>query len=156
MRILVFSDTHGKINSAIKIIEGQKQVNLIVHLGDLVKDAQDIQAIFKDIRVEFVSGNNDIYDYVDNEKIISIGNKKLLITHGHKYKVKRSMDDLVKRGLELNVDAVLFGHTHKSYENIVNNILYFNPGSLTLPVIKPSYGLIEILNDKVNSMICNI
>lgn len=153
MKILVFSDTHGKINSAINIIESHKNIDLIIHLGDLVRDAQDIEAI-ADTRVEYVAGNNDFYTNVPTEKIIEVGGKKLLLAHGHTYRVKHSLQLLMEEGQNNSVDAVLFGHTHKSHEEHIYNILYFNPGSLTYPEGYPSYGLIEIIDDKICSMIC--
>ena len=156
MKALIFSDTHGKINSAIKIIEQHKQVDVIIHLGDLIKDARDIQSIFKDIKVEFIAGNNDLFSNVPNEKTINLGTKKVFIAHGHTYRVKYGLDEIIKKGNELGADGVLFGHTHCTYENIIENALYLNPGSLTFPCRGPSYGLIEVIDNKMYSMICNV
>lgn len=156
MKALVFSDTHGKINSAVKIIEMHKDVDLIIHLGDLVRDAEHLQSIFKDIRVECVSGNNDFYQNHPNEKIIEFDNKKLFLTHGHDYRVKYGFEDLFKKGRELKIDGVLFGHTHRAHEEIVDNILYFNPGSISLPLKTPSYGIIETRGNKLYSVICSL
>ena len=155
MKILVLSDTHGKINFAVDMIKKQNP-DMIIHLGDLVRDAEDLLTVFKDIKMENVAGNNDFYIKMPSEKIIIIQNKKILLTHGHNYKIKHGLDDLIIKGQKEEVDIVLFGHTHRTYESIENNILYFNPGSLTLPYEKPSYGLIEIKNNKIYSMICNL
>ena len=155
MKIVVFSDTHGKINSAIDIINKQNP-DMIIHLGDFVRDAEDLRSVFTDIKIEYVAGNNDFYMNVLSEKIISIQNKKILLTHGHNYRIKHGLESIIIKGQQEEVDVVLFGHTHKAYENIENNILYFNPGSLTLPYEKPSYGLIEIKNNKIYSMICSL
>lgn len=155
MKVLVFSDTHGRIGSAIDIIKSQSSVDLIIHLGDLVKDAKDIQSVFTSIKVVYVPGNNDLFIAQESEKVIDVKGKKLLLTHGHKYRVKQGLAEIIKKGKELKVDGVLFGHTHKAYEEIIDNILYFNPGSLTFPYDIPSYGLIEVKEDKLYSMICS-
>ena len=156
MKALVFSDTHGKINYVIKIIESHKKVDLIIHLGDLVRDAEHIGSIFNGIKVECVAGNNDFYENHPFEKIIEFDNKKLLLTHGHEYRVKYGYDDLIRKGKESKTDGVLFGHTHKAHEDIIDNILYFNPGSISFPLKSPSYGIIETREGKLFSMICRI
>lgn len=156
MKALVFSDTHGKINTAIKIIQSHQKVDLIIHLGDLVRDAEHLQSIFKDIKVECVAGNNDFYEDHPKDKTIYFDNKKLLLTHGHEYRVNYGYEGLIKKAKDSEIDGVLFGHTHRAHEEIVDNILYFNPGSISLPFKKPSYGIIETRGDKLYSMICSL
>jgi putative phosphoesterase len=121
-----------------------------------VRDAEHIQAAFKNIKVECVAGNNDFFGNYPEEKVINFDNKKLLLTHGHEYRVNHSYDGLIKKGKELKIDGVLFGHTHAAHEQIIDNILCFNPGSISLPVRNPSYGIIETKGDKLYSMICRL
>ncbi len=155
MKIVVLSDTHGKINTAINIIEQQKP-DMIIHLGDLVRDAIDLENIFKEIKIEYVAGNNDFYTNAPYEKELNIENKKILIIHGHKYRVKYGIDDIILKAKNERLDSILFGHTHESYEYTKDGILYFNPGSLTLPRSNKTYGLLEVRNGNIYSMICNI
>lgn len=155
MKILVFSDTHGRINTTINLIKAQNP-DMIIHLGDLVKDAEDLNSVFNDIRFEYVAGNNDFYSNVPYEKIINIDNKKIFITHGHKYRVKYGLDDIISKGETEKVDCILFGHTHEGFERMENNILLLNPGSISIPRNNPSYGLIEIKNNEIYSMLCEL
>lgn len=155
MKILVFADTHGKINSTLKIIQEQKKVDMIIHLGDLVRDAEEVE-VATGIKTESVCGNNDVFSKEPYQKTLVLGQKKFLITHGHKEKVKQGLEELIREGQQSDVDAVLFGHTHKSHQEIINGILYFNPGSMTHPQDYPSYGIIEIKEGKLYHMICKL
>ena len=82
-------------------------------------------------------------------------NKKIMITHGHRYGVKYGLERLYFSALENEVDIVLFGHTHISLNEKYDNILFFNPGSLTHPRLlsKGSYGIIEISDSDIISKI---
>lgn len=146
MNILVFSDSHGNAYNMKKIISSDNNVNLVIHLGDFVKDALRIKEEFSRINVEFVSGNNDWFSCYPSEKLLFIGKRKVLITHGHSYNVKKDYLRLVLRGEETQADLVLFGHTHTADEFYEGGRLYLNPGSIGLPGGggPPSYAKIEI------------
>ena len=47
-RILVLSDTHRKVSLALRVIPAIKP-DAIIHLGDMVSDAEEIEAYFPDI-----------------------------------------------------------------------------------------------------------
>lgn len=153
MKVLVFSDSHGYTSKMINIIRDSKNVDLLIHLGDTVKDAEEIAEIFSSIRVEYVSGNNDWYSREPNEKLLILEGKKLLITHGNAYAVKNGYKRIIQRGVDLQVDAILFGHTHIAYEGLHDNILLVNPGSISLPVggQLPTYCILDITNKGINS-----
>jgi len=130
---------------------------MIIHLGDIIRDAEDLQILYPHLPVEYVCGNNDFNRTVPYEKILDVKERKILITHGHLYRVKYEYDTIVDRGLALNVDAVLFGHTHEPYEEHRSGISVMNPGSTSIPKFgRPSYGVIEIDNGKIATCICGI
>ena len=60
MLILVISDTHGRITNAVNTIEKLKP-DYILHLGDVVRDVEDLEAIFPSKDIIAVSGNNDFW-----------------------------------------------------------------------------------------------
>lgn len=149
MKILVLSDTHGKIDKSLKIIEKNK-IDLIIHLGDYSSDAKDIANI-TGLEVLSVKGNCDFNDKETNEElIVTIKNKKMLITHGHLYNVKVEYNSIYYRAKEVNADLVLFGHTHRPflYEG---EIIMFNPGSIEYPYYseEAGYGIIEISSEDI-------
>jgi len=132
MKILVISDTHGVVATAEKIIKKyEKNIELCIHLGDLIRDAVYLRNRFPNLKFEIVRGNNDFSLDYPSEKILHLNNKKILITHGHMYSVKSTYDMLVNHGKSFGVDAVFFGHTHQQEEFYTDNILFMNPGSLT-------------------------
>ena len=155
MRILVFSDTHGRIDEALFIMK-HLETDIIIHLGDVLKDAYDIDAL-TDARVYYIAGNNDFFSGISTERIVEIEGFKLLLTHSHDYGTKDKKEKLVKRAKEENCDAVLFGHTHKSFNETIDGILVFNPGSTSKPRgDKKSYGVIEIEDGKMKAAVCPI
>lgn len=150
MKILVFSDSHGKLETIFEILK-MEEYDLIIHLGDNSDDGIIISNVV-DKKVYIVKGNCDYYDIENKlEDLIEINGKKIFISHGHEYDVKNNYDRIYYRGLEIKADLILFGHTHTPYIKKEENIQLFNPGSISLPNIgnKPSYGIIEIKNSKI-------
>ncbi|PKM50921.1 MAG: hypothetical protein CVV02_09400 [Firmicutes bacterium HGW-Firmicutes-7] len=147
MKILVISDTHRHIRNVIDLMSKITDVDRIIHLGDLVADAQDIESIYGKIPIDYVSGNCDFYETnAPKEKVISLFGKNILLTHGHYYDVKSGYKEIGLIAMQKQVDAVLFGHTHVPYIGYVNDLVLMNPGSISEPRRgrMPSYGLLEI------------
>lgn len=155
MKILVFSDTHGQVNSMTEIIKNNSDVDLIIHLGDYVRDALQMVELFKEKQFEIIKGNNDFNSNLSNEELLVLQDKKILITHGHSYNVKSNYISLIKKGQNLEADAVLFGHTHCPEESNIGSMLLFNPGSLSKPFgkYKKTYGLLRIKKGILSSEI---
>ncbi|MDI6619611.1 MAG: metallophosphoesterase [Clostridiales bacterium] len=132
MRIGVFSDTHGDTYALKKAIEKTGEADLLIHLGDYCRDAESVS---KELKREIicVKGNCDFNPYVKTDKIITVEGKRILLTHGHKYSVKYDYTDICFKAIEEKVDAVFFGHTHFAEAFEKDNILFLNPGSLSLP-----------------------
>ena len=112
MKILVFSDSHGRCEKMINIVSEFKaknaMLNYIVHLGDLVRDAKYLQEKFPDIPVLYVYGNGDFsFDRKDQEKEFEIGGKKFFILHGHTRNVY-SFDSLKFIAEQKDYDIFLF------------------------------------------------
>ena len=152
MKILVISDTHGIIvESVINFLKNENNIDLLIHCGDKYDDGPKIAYLLGLTDFYRVVGNTD-YGVKNGETHIKvvIENKKFLITHGHFENVKDGLDELKCLAQAENADIVLFGHTHTSYDEIDNNIIYFNSGSPVLPRgCKASYGIIEICGDNI-------
>ena len=159
MKILVISDTHGDIENAEKLIRRSNGINLIIHLGDYFRDAQRLSDMFPEIPFEYIYGNSDfMIGDIPAEKSLEYCGKKIFITHGHRYSVKWDYDKLSKKAEEMNVDLLLFGHTHVA--DLIKNGKYYlvNPGSISDPRddTNESYAIIEIEEDKVKPTIMYI
>jgi len=152
VKILVISDTHNNLKNANIIIDKIKdKINLIIHLGDNIEDARILENKY-DIDFEYIAGNCDCnYDFSENCKIIKYNNKNIFITHGHRYNVKYELDTLYDKAVKKKADIVLFGHTHEPSIEYIYDILFLNPGSLSLPRGKYecTYGVIDISENGV-------
>lgn len=129
MRIAVVSDTHGIIEPFIESVKNIENVELIIHLGDMVHDAKEIRKMI-DIPVKMVRGNNDYYD--ENtpwSELIRLNNYKFYLTHGHFEKVNFGVTTLLYKALEVEADMVLYGHTHKYFYDEIEGVKILNPGS---------------------------
>lgn len=159
MKILVISDTHGDTNKAEEAIRSNKEINLIIHLGDYFRDAQKLSGMFPDIPVEYIYGNSDfMVENVPAEKMLEVCGKKIFITHGHRYSVKWDYGRLYKKAEELKADMILFGHTHVPEIIEKDDVFLLNPGSTSDPRDESdeSYAIIDIVGDKVVPKICYI
>lgn len=145
MRILVISDTHKKLNHVIDLLSGDHRFDHIIHLGDLVSDARDIESVFE-LPVTCVRGNCDYYELEARaEEVLEIGGIRIMACHGHLYHVKASLHGLRKAIDERDMDVVLYGHTHKSKIEYHGDGIIMNPGSIGLPRDgAPSFGVIHI------------
>lgn len=154
MRIAVFSDTHGFLQSIDTALEIAGPVDLVFHAGDISSDADYIREAYR-YRVYGVSGNCDTFSDYPGERLVKLEGKKILITHGHAYRVKYGYDKLLNRAKELSADVVVFGHTHCPEIIKAKGILIINPGSLALPRRgkRPTFGILEISEGEIKSSI---
>ncbi len=143
-RILVMSDTHGHKTNIKKALQKFAEVDCIIHLGDYTRDAEYIKTLTNK-RVYSLKGNCDIGAAARQEIMISMGGVKILALHGHNQAVKSSLLSLDLYAAEKGADLVLFGHTHIPVEELYQNIILYNPGSLGEPRgRKPTVGIVTI------------
>lgn len=148
-KILVVSDTHGYTGNLDKVIEENRNVDLMIHLGDVCNDENYIAAKLH-YPVKFVRGNNDwSYDLPD-KLIMNIQGHKIFATHGHRHNVYYGVDMLVWTALEQECDIIMFGHTHAPMIDEGAEYTIINPGSLTYPRQsghQPSYIIMNMFDD---------
>lgn len=143
MKILVFSDSHGKVNPMRAIAE-KEAPDLILHLGDYESDCA---AAFSGFRVVKVRGNCDFGSSEETERFLDFGTEKIWMTHGHKYQVKCGLGSLIKRGEEQGASLILYGHTHRRYLLETARYTVLNPGTPD-----QSYGVIRLEGGKIVSV----
>lgn len=132
MKILIVSDSHGRIYNFSKIIDKVGPLDMVIHLGDFEGHEDEIE-LLSNCTTQFISGNNDFFSSLDKEKVISIGGYTVFMTHGHRYGVNSGIDRLVCIGKEHGANIVMFGHTHKPLLEKVDGIYVVNPGSISQP-----------------------
>ena len=145
-RILVVSDTHGRVDNVIRLMENVP-FDKIIHLGDTVRDALLLGKAFHKCELFCIRGNNDPFGPAA-ESVIEICGKKIFICHGHTYSVSSDLLRLSLAASEKGSTLALFGHTHRKENTEYSGVRLFNPGSATLPRDgKASVGIIEIDED---------
>ena len=144
MKLLVISDIH-EIKTNLGIIkEKYKEFNCdkLVVLGDLYYNNNptndyDINYV-KDFLEEFkdnlicLKGNCDskideminTFPLIHELGVIPLSNKNIYLTHGHIFN---------DTNWKYQNTILLFGHYHYPFIKEVNNIIFINPGSISLP-----------------------
>lgn len=154
IRIGVISDTHNHWQVAYQALLKLGKLDLVCHGGDMYQDGVKIgEKLGVDTKV--VGGNCDFGMNLPAEQVFEAGGKKILLTHGHKFRVKTTYQSLLYKACEVGADVVIFGHTHVPANFTQEDILFFNPGSIVIPRgnSKPSFGLLEITNENVAAKI---
>ena len=136
MRILLISDTHGKIERALEIFQKlrtEAPIDMIVHCGDFYEDAREIGARLG-VRVLSVKGNCDgCFDEAEGSAILETEAGDIFVTHGHMQDVNFNMQKLFYTALDNGCVGAFFGHTHRSVNVETGGVTIVNPGSLTKP-----------------------
>ena len=157
MRIGIMSDTHGELELARQAIAQMGKVDLILHAGDTYAD---LVKLSKDTDIEMlgVRGNIGHPDEGPAERILDLSGFKIFLVHGHHYDVKHSLMRLYYRAKELEVDVVVYGHTHLAMSAYEDNILFVNPGSVGFPrgKYKNSYAILNLEDENLKAEILEI
>jgi len=121
LKIGVISDTHGLFRpEAEKRLAG---VDHIIHGGDIGRP--DVLVALRRIApVTAIRGNVDTGDWAGNyadTELVRLAGRSIYVLHD----LKKLPIDPVADG----IDVIVSGHSHKAAIEIVNGILYLNPGS---------------------------
>ena len=144
MKALIFSDSHGNTGAMQRIIEKEKDINYIIHAGDIFSDVKELMMLYPRKNFIYVIGNNDLF--VKDEptaRFFELFGVKIFLTHGHRENVKYGMYKLYMTAREKGASLVIFGHTHQKFMEEEYGITLFNPGAAS-----SSYGILEINEGK--------
>ncbi|MCU0652376.1 MAG: metallophosphoesterase [Candidatus Omnitrophica bacterium] len=162
MRIGVISDTHIPDRASqipAQILEDFKNVDMVIHVGDLVDLVvlDQLRSVCKNVVA--VWGNMDPYEVreqLTEKEIIKAGSHRIGVMHGFG-SPGRLIEFLTEKFKNDAVDIIIFGHSHLPCNEKRGDILFFNPGSPTDKIFSAvnSYGMIEV-NDTVEAKIIEI
>lgn len=167
----VVSDTHipdRVVELHPDLLPGLKEagVGLIFHAGDISSQGT-LDTLGQAAPVEAVRGNRDIFTprSLPLERRLTFNGVEVLLTHGHGslrhylwdkgiYALKGYVFDRYQRYLAAVAGTsrvVVFGHTHRPENRLIDGTLFFNPGSAgpNYDASQPSYGLLRIRPDGV-------
>ncbi|MCR5479756.1 MAG: YfcE family phosphodiesterase [Ruminococcus sp.] len=157
MRVVVFSDTHGNIAAADKIVSDNISCDHFIFLGDGISEVEILRSKYPDKSFFFVAGNCDKCS-APTSMVIELFNTRILLTHGHLYDANNGTDKLIKLAKKEKAAYVLFGHTHKRYNKEEHGIYLLNPGSVSLPKddLPPSCAFMDITPFGISCMIIDL
>lgn len=155
-KILVVSDSHGRMEHLEKVIKNVDNVNMLIHCGDIQGDEERLRSLcYYPVRV--VRGNSDYSSKNQNFIVVEVLGHKIFVTHGHLYEVYWGLERLTYAALEQGCDIALYGHTHVPEVIYGDDVTIANPGSISRPRqynYKPSYMIMEIDDEgEVNYLI---
>ena len=155
MRLAGFSDTHGNTNLMPQAVR-RMQPDILVHLGDHIRDSRLLASEFPSIPLYAVPGNCDFASREQDTLEFFAGPVKVFATHGHRYYVKSTMDSLLNAAHFSGAQLVLYGHTHIARIDYYGGMTVVNPGTSGLGP-QPSFALIEIgADDRISAKILPI
>jgi putative phosphoesterase len=131
MKIGVISDTHNYFDPQIPVLFAG--VKHILHAGDIglpwvILELEQIAP------VTAVLGNNDAGLSYQETEVIKLAHRKFLIHHI--VDVNRPSETVSRQITRERPDVVVFGHSHKPFNQVMGKTLYFNPGYAG----KPRFG----------------
>ncbi|WP_164216884.1 metallophosphoesterase [Virgibacillus sp. YIM 98842] len=139
-KVLILSDSHG-LTAEITKIKERHQLKHMIHCGDseLEMDAAELDNFYK------VGGNCDLDPKYPSEQVFTLEGVRFFIVHGHLHQVKTGLLPLSYRAKEEKADVVCFGHTHIAGVENVENQLFINPGSISMPRSRreKTYAILE-------------
>ena len=157
MRAIVLSDSHGDTASLERAIAsvGEKNIDMIIHLGDIARDTDYLEMMYYPVKVVSVLGNNDFLRGGDHERVIEFDSHKILICHGHTLGVSYGTQKLETLARQKGCEAALFGHTHtSSLKKCDDGLIVLNPGSVSRPRGgRPSFAVLETEGGKLKAAI---
>ena len=118
MRLAILSDTHGLLRP--EVTELLKSADAILHGGDINR-----QSIVDQLRqyapLYVVRGNNDKEwaERLPHDLTVTLGGVTFFLVHNKK-EVPADLS---------GVDAVVFGHSHRYFQEERSGVLWLNPGS---------------------------
>ena len=155
MILAVFSDTHGSTAGMAAAVR-RVRPDILVHLGDHIRDTAVLEREFPDLPLHAVPGNCDFAAREPDPDIFFAGPVKVFATHGHRYSVKLGLDGLLNAAHFSGAGLVLYGHTHIARIDYYGGMTVVNPGTSGLGA-KPSFALIEIgADDRISAKILPI
>ncbi len=163
MKILIASDIHGSLKYCRMLVERYQKENCekLILLGDLLYhgprndlpeeyNPKGVIALLNSIAEEIlcVRGNCEAevddmvldFNVLADYALLFNNGRTFFLTHGHKYNTQNPPK--LKKG-----DVLFNGHTHVSKFEEIDEYLYVNPGSVSIPKENTYRGYI-ILEDK--------
>lgn len=163
MKIGVIADTHGFLDPKIpKIFKG---VDAILHGGD-IGSMDVIRGLRAIAPVYAVRGNHEpedvIKEFPNRQDQVVLEGKRIFLSHGFisfGWEFFEMMAGRYKEMFEkMQVDALVYGHSHFPESRLFNGVLFFCPGFAGEDVRDPgrAVGILTISDGKISGEIIRL
>lgn len=158
MKIIAVADTHDQPLPPV-LEQDMRQAGLIIHVGDFC-DPEVYRRLKSLSEVRAVYGNMDgaeLRKVLPRVAVFECEGVRIGLAHG-----EGAPEGMLARLKELfrgqQVGVVIYGHSHQAHNEVIDGVLYFNPGSPTDTVRAPfrSYGILDIADGKVKARIVKV
>lgn len=117
-RIAILSDTHGLLRQ--HVLAELSVADCIIHAGD-INNPSIVESLLEHGDTYIVRGNND-KDWAE-----ALPQSLTVIIEGVRFFIVHNKNDIPKN--LCNVDVIVYGHSHKYSAEVINGVLWLNPGS---------------------------
>jgi len=126
-----------------KVIDSLSSADMIIHAGDFTT-VEVLNGLKRLGKVKAVQGNMDsaeLKSILPAKEVLEIGDKRIGITHGSggPWGIEQRVMGIFDQD---RVDVIVYGHSHKSQNKVIDGILFFNPGKA-----ENSFGILTIEED---------
>jgi len=126
-----------------KVIDSLSSADMIIHAGDFTT-VEVLNGLKRLGKVKAVQGNMDsaeLKSILPAKEVLEIGDKRIGITHGSggPWGIEQRVRGIFDQD---RVDVIVYGHSHKSQNKVIDGILFFNPGKA-----ENSFGILTIEED---------
>ena len=137
MKAILLSDSHGDVTGLRWMLDQAwtrtGQVDAYFHMGDGALDMVHLSGYLRahDPQAEIfcVRGNCDFHaPNVRDTEVVTFGGSRILMTHGHDFQVKTTLELLDEEAEQQNCSIALYGHTHMPAMDM-GRVLKINPGA---------------------------
>lgn len=163
MKLMFASDIHGSAYYCEKMLEALKneQADRLILLGDLLyhgprndlpKDyaPKEVIKMLNENKADLICirGNCDCdvdqmvleFPIMAENMVLYVGERMCWLSHGH---VTNPQNNMLKKG-----DILINGHTHVPAVDTSNDVIYLNPGSVSIPKNDSKHGYMIFENDE--------
>ena len=144
MKIAIMSDTHDNLATTKKVVDwlNKEKISLLLHCGD-INSQEAINEINNNFKgeVKFAKGNADMGLDIPEKDEIKIDNRKIAFCHFKEPAIK-----LCESG---KYDIVFYGHTHKPWEEKINNCRMINPGEMAGQFTKATFAIFDTQTEEL-------
>lgn len=147
MKALVVSDNHSDSAILEELIDIYDDIDLWLHCGD--SELYKNHSVWKKFKT--VTGNMDFEPDFPEVTCNRLDDTTIVALHGHKHRIKRTLDLMEEVALKYDADIVFYGHSHIAQVDKQNDIFFINPGSISQPrgdLRIGSYAIFEKIDDE--------